>query len=77
MRLNPEQLHEITSRAMPTAQVRWFSKHYGRVLPHDRKGVILTEQAWENMVAEKCGTSAAKGPQDVNKERPTVKLVGG
>lgn len=76
VRLNQDQLKDITSRAMPSAQVRWFVRHYGRELPHDRKGVILTAQAWEAMVAEKCGTSAVKGPQNAMKERPAVKLKG-
>jgi len=76
VRLNPTQLHEITGREMPMAQCRWFKRHYGVDMPHDRKGVIITAQAWEEMVAKKCGTSALKEPQDAMRERPAVKMVG-
>lgn len=81
MRLTPEELQNITGRSMPAAQVRWFQRHYGIEMPHDRKGPIITAQAWEALVARKCGTSAKGEPQnhiggDID-GRPTVKLTKG
>jgi len=79
MRLTPDELEKITGRSMPAAQARWFKTHYGQEIPHDRKGVIITAQAWEAMVARKCGT-VAKGEAlnlvggDID-ARPTVKLT--
>lgn len=76
MRLTPEELQNITGRSMPAAQVRWFQRHYGIEMPHDRKGPIITAQAWEALVARKCGTSAKGGALDVaNGERPEVRMV--
>jgi hypothetical protein len=76
MRLTPNELHAITGRTVPAAQARWFERHYGQTNPHDTKGVIITAQAWEAMVARKCGTSAKGGALDVvNGERPEVKMV--
>lgn len=76
MRLTPNELQAITGRQLPAAQARWFVRHYGQTIPHDSKGVIITAQAWEALVAHKCGTSAKGSALDVvNGERPEVKMV--
>jgi len=76
MRLTPNELQAITGRTVPAAQARWFERHYGQTIPHDTKGVIITAQAWEALVAHKCGTSAKGSALDVvNCERPEVKMI--
>lgn len=81
MRLSPDELQSITGRQLPAAQARWFVRHYGQTIPHDSKGPIITAQAWEALVARKCGTVAKGEAQnhiggDID-GRPTVRLTKG
>lgn len=69
MRLSPEKLHEITGLSLPSAQARWFRQHYGIALPADRRGPIITAQAFEGLVAKRCGLTV------VEAARPQVKLT--
>ncbi len=64
MRLNPEQLREITSgRTLPSAQKRWFSEHFNVDLPFDSRGPIITPQGFEALVAKSCGLNPAASPR--------------
>lgn len=75
MRLSNNDLKEITARTQPKAQANWFKRFYGIELPHDRKGVIITQQAWEALVSAKCGMTAKGAPINyASQERPQVRL---
>jgi hypothetical protein len=69
MRLNQDQLEEITKRRQPAAQARWFKAHFGVAPPCDGSGVIITQAAFEGLVAKKCGLSAN------GEARPSVRLL--
>lgn len=68
MRLSQEQLLEITGLSLPSAQARWFRQQFGVTLPADRRGPIITAQAFEGLVAKQCGLAVAENV------RPAVKL---
>lgn len=70
MRLTQLQLKQITNRSTPTAQVSWFKRHFSLTLEYDRLGVILTENAFDSLVAKKYGIAA-----NTTTTRPTVKLT--
>lgn len=67
-RLSPERLKEITDRELPAAQARWFKRHFDVAPPYDKSGVIMTEAAFEGLVAKRLGLN----PKDTS--RPVVKL---
>lgn len=69
MRLSEQELKDLTNRSMPSAQARWFKRYFGVDVEFDRRGVIITKQAVEALVARKCGISALKPP------KPPVKLM--
>lgn len=69
MRLNEQQLFDITGQSQAAAQVRWFEKHYGVVLPSDRRGPILTQKAFEGLVSKSAGLAPASDA------RPQVRLT--
>lgn len=73
MRLTREALREITGKAYPKSQAAWFKQYLGAEVPCDRQGPILTESAYEALVARANGLRGAnEAPQDTN--RPKVRL---
>lgn len=70
MRLPPDKLAQITGLSLPSAQARWFSRHFGVSLPADRDGPIITPQAFEALVARRCGLS-----DQAVAARPQVRLT--
>lgn len=74
-RLKPERLIEITGYEQPKAQARWFARHFGVTLPTDRRGPIITDNAWEEMVKQKAGLIVAKAVDGRPAVRPIVKKV--
>lgn len=69
MRLSEKDLLEITNRTLPVAQARWFKRYFGIDVEYDRRGVIMTRNVFEQLVAKKCGISAK------TEARPSVKLL--
>ena len=69
MRLSPEKLNEITGLTLPSAQSRWFRENFGVSLPADRRGPIITAQAFEGLVAKRCGLAAMEAT------RPQLRMV--
>jgi hypothetical protein len=70
MRLTPEQLHSITGLQQPAAQARWFRQRLGAEIPYDERGPIITDKAFEALVAQRCGVATQPG----EKARPRVKM---
>lgn len=70
MRLSPSELKEITNRRTPVAQATWFKRHFGLTLEHDSLGVILTQRAFDALVARKYGIETPN-----QQTRPKLKLT--
>lgn len=71
MRLSQQHLLLITGRQQPAAQCRWFKNHFGVTLPADAAGPILTEAAFNALVAKSAGVLMTAAP---NPDRPSVRL---
>lgn len=71
MRVTPDRLREITGRHQPSAQARWFKRHFGVDVDYDRQGPIITAAAFEALVMRKLGLASIQNTP----LRPTVKLV--
>lgn len=69
-RLSPDELAKITGRSRPTAQLRWFREHFGATLPCDALGPIITDAAFEGLVAKGCGLRVG-----AEQTRPAVKML--
>ena len=69
-RISQEELAKITGRQRPAAQLRWFVDHFGARIPCDDRGPIITQAAFEALVAKGCGLRAANDPP-----RPTLHLT--
>lgn len=67
MRLTREELEQITGLCQAAAQVRWFKDHMGVSVPSDARGPILTQAAFESMLARRLG------PQQ-ERHRRTVRI---
>ena len=75
MRLSPQRLAEITGYKRPRAQTAWFREHLGARVPCDRWGPILTESAYEGLLASALGLTRRYSEPDAV-ERPHVRLRG-
>lgn len=73
MRITLAELVEITHKKTPKGQASWFLKHFGVHVEHDCNGVIITANAFNEMVSKKYGTSAANDGKAF--DRPSVKLL--
>lgn len=70
MRLTREALQLITGLKRKSAQASWFREYMGVEVPCDHQGPILTEAAYEALLAKRLGISGGgNGP-----DRPTVRL---
>lgn len=67
-RLSPDQLQSITGKLRPSAQQKWFQRHYAVTIPADPLGPVITELAFEAMIAARCGIQRDAAP------RPAIKL---
>lgn len=72
MRLDKSTLRSITGLQTGKAQARWFRDYLGATVPCDRQGPILTQSAYEALVARANGVLTR--PSDNSEPRPTVKL---
>jgi hypothetical protein len=70
MRLDRLTLENITGRKRRSAQSAWFREHLGVEVPADHRGPILTEAAYEALLAKRLGLSSSAG----DSTRPAVKL---
>ena len=61
-RMSRDALKIITGCTYGKAQVRWFAKHLGAVVPSDKLGPILTEQTYEQLVARASGIAPTGTP---------------
>ena len=71
MRLSWEQLKTITQRELPSAQARWFERHFNIKVEYDRQGPIITEAAFNALVMKNLGLAKANAAPI----RPQVKLT--
>ena len=74
MRLDSEKIYAITGRKRPRSQAAWFREYLGTIVPCDRKGPILTECAYEALVAKALGIFQQTG-QSAQQSRPFVRLI--
>ncbi len=70
--LDSARLKDITGKARKSAQVRWFRDHLGVEVPHDRRGPILTEEAYQKLLEKRLGLLPFENPEQ---SRPSVKLM--
>ncbi len=54
-RLTPAELHQITGYVRPTAQIRWFEKYMGVLLPYDTIGPIINVRVLHSLMARATG----------------------
>lgn len=73
MRIPPERLAEITGRKRARAQALWFRDYLSVDVPCDRRGPIVTDAAYEAIVARACGLRADAG-FIAESSRPQVQL---
>lgn len=71
-RWDRQRLIEETGKTQQSAQARWFHKHYHIEVPTDALGPIMTDAAFEALIAKSCGVLnvVAQTPP-----RPAVQLV--
>ena len=69
--LDAIRLKDITGKSRKSAQVRWFKDYLGVEVPHDRRGPILTEEAYQKLLEKRLGLLF----EDPGQNRPSVKLM--
>lgn len=70
--LDSARLKNITGKSRKSAQVRWFKNYLGVEVPHDRRGPILTEEAYQKLLEKRLGLLTFENPEQ---NRPAVKLM--
>lgn len=74
MRMPPDELKKITGCTRPKYQAAWFKQHFGIDVPCDRQGPIMTEVAYEALLAKRLGILPASADGHL-KQRPSVRLI--
>ncbi len=72
MRLDNNQIFELTRLKRKSAQVAWFKKHLGVEVPFDQHGPILTADCCQKLLEKYLGIQPKSNESSVN--RPTVRL---
>jgi len=73
-RMPPEELKKITGCKRPKYQAAWFKQHMGVDVPCDRQGPVMTEAAYEALLAKRLGI-LPQSADGSTKQRPTVRLL--
>ena len=64
-RLSKIELVEITGKKTPGAQMRWFKTRFKITLPYDSEGPVITQSAFEGLVAKACGLPVIATPVEL------------
>ncbi len=70
--MTAEKLFEITHLKRKKTQVEWFRQHLGVDVPHDRFGVILSDESYEKLLEKRLGIRPSSSTPE---QRPAIRLV--
>lgn len=76
LRLTPEELTALTGIKTPGNQARWFERMFGVVPPYDRTGLVMTEKAFEALLAKRLGLINERVEAEAAKPEPVVRCKG-
>ncbi|MDE3023238.1 MAG: DUF4224 domain-containing protein [Pseudomonadota bacterium] len=72
MRLDNNQIFELTGFKRKSSQVAWFRDRLGVEVPFDRHGPILTAECYQKLLEKYLGILPNSNESRVN--RPTVRM---
>ena len=72
MRLDNNQIFELTGLKRKSSQIQWFKRHLGVEVPYDRNGPILTDACYEKLLEKRLGILTPSS--EPSHGRPSVRL---